>query len=127
MRDKVTPIRKIWDIFVEKCMYGENSTVDEQLLEFRDPFRMYIPNKPTKYGIKIVLINDNDSKNLLGAIRPVRGLQQLSKLRSFSITKRSLITVYYCNIMFIAHTLTFVFIIKIRVIYCSVIRVKTLL
>ena len=94
---------------VGKCIYGENLTVDEQLLVFRGryPFRMYIPIKPTKYGIKIIFINDEDSKNLQGAIRPVRGLQQLSKLGSFSITKRSLSTVYYCNKIFIAHTLFF--------------------
>src|SRR5215469_8524374 len=49
---------------------SENLTVDEQLLEFRGkcPFRMYIPNKPAKYGIKLVFANDNRSKYLLRAI-----------------------------------------------------------
>jgi len=35
-------------------------TVDEQLLGFRGKcsFRMYIPSKPDKYGLKIVTLND---------------------------------------------------------------------
>ena len=31
-------------------------------------FRMYIPNKPAKYGIKIVMLNDVKSKYMLSAI-----------------------------------------------------------
>lgn len=66
--DKFAPIRKIWDVFIDNCgkvyVPGENLTVDEQLMVFRGrgPFRIYIPSKPAKYGIKIVLINDNDTK-----------------------------------------------------------------
>ncbi|KAL7635293.1 UNVERIFIED_CONTAM: hypothetical protein RMT77_014360 [Armadillidium vulgare] len=72
--DRFAAIRSIWDIFIANCgkMYipNENITVDEQLLSFKGncPFRMYIPNKPAKYGIKIVLANDTKSKYLLGAI-----------------------------------------------------------
>ena len=101
-------LENIWDIYVGKCMYDENLTVDEQLLGFRDryPYRMYILNKAINYGIKIVLINDKDSKTHQGAIRQLHELQQLSKIKSFSITKRSMTTVYFCNRMFIAHTLT---------------------
>ena len=72
--DKFAPIRKIWDIFIEKCgkmyMASENITVDEQLLAFRGrcPFRLYIPSKRAKYGMKLVLANDNQSKYLLNAI-----------------------------------------------------------
>ncbi|KAK4294826.1 hypothetical protein Pmani_032584 [Petrolisthes manimaculis] len=60
--------------FFEKCgkLYvpHENFTVDEQLLGFRGrcPFRMYIPNKPATYGLKLVLINDSKSKYLVGGI-----------------------------------------------------------
>lgn len=78
--DKFAPIRKIWDIFIDNCkeMYipSENLTVDDQLLAFagRCPFRMYIPNKPAKYGIKFIFINDHNSKYLLGAI-PYLGKQ----------------------------------------------------
>ncbi|GLD70151.1 piggyBac transposable element-derived protein 4-like protein [Lates japonicus] len=72
--DKFAPIRKIWQIFIDNCkkLYvpSENITVDEQLLGFRGrcPFRMYIPNKPAKYGIKLVLANDAHSKYLLAGI-----------------------------------------------------------
>lgn len=59
--DKFAPI---WQIFIDNCknLYvpSQNITVDEQLLGFRGrcPFRMCIPNKPAKYGIKLVLAND---------------------------------------------------------------------
>ncbi|KAK3874622.1 hypothetical protein Pcinc_020442 [Petrolisthes cinctipes] len=72
--DRFAPIRKICYIFIEKFgkMYfpKETLTVDEQLLEFRGncPFRMYIRSKPTKYGIKLDLINDSNSKYLIGGI-----------------------------------------------------------
>ncbi|KAG7161264.1 PiggyBac transposable element-derived protein 4-like 4 [Homarus americanus] len=78
--DKLAPLRKVWDIFIGNCgrmyMPSENITVDEQLLAFRGscPFRMYIPNKPAKYGLKIFLANDNKSKYLLSAI-PYLGKQ----------------------------------------------------
>ena len=78
--DKFAAIRKIWDIFIANCekMYvpHENITMNEQLLAFRGncPFRMYIPSKPAKYGIKLVLINDNSSKYLLGGL-PYLGRQ----------------------------------------------------
>lgn len=44
--------------------------IDEQLLAFRGrcPFRMYIPNKPAKYGLKIIMMCDNDSKYMINAI-----------------------------------------------------------
>lgn len=42
---------------------GENVTVDEQLFPFRGPFsfRVYIPSKPAKYGIKVYWVNDSVS------------------------------------------------------------------
>ncbi|XP_066973191.1 piggyBac transposable element-derived protein 4-like [Macrobrachium rosenbergii] len=70
--DKFAPMREVWGFFIRNCgrLYvpHENLTVDEQLLGFRGrcPFRMYIPNKPAKYGIKLVLINDSKTKYLLG-------------------------------------------------------------
>lgn len=73
-QDKFAPVRKVWDEFIENCgrLYipRDNLTVDEQLLGFRGncPFRMYIPNKPAKYGIKLVLICDSTTKYMLGAI-----------------------------------------------------------
>ncbi|KAK3883287.1 hypothetical protein Pcinc_012324 [Petrolisthes cinctipes] len=70
--DKFAPIRELFDTFMEKCHKhytpSEYLCVDEQLLGFRGrcPFRMYIPSKPAKYGIKLVLINDCKTKYLLG-------------------------------------------------------------
>lgn len=58
--DKFTLFRSTFEKFVENCKRhytpGDKITVDEQLLGFRGncPFRVYIPNKPAKYGIKIV-------------------------------------------------------------------------
>ncbi|XP_066951251.1 uncharacterized protein [Macrobrachium rosenbergii] len=79
--DKFAPVRKIWDIFIQKCgeMYtpSENLTVDEQLLGFRGrcPFKMYIRNKHQKRGLKLMLITDSKSNYLLGGI-PYLGKQE---------------------------------------------------
>lgn len=66
--DRFAPIRKIWEDFIANCKkwYKPSSyvTIDEQLVGFRGrcPFRMYIPNKPNKYGIKIVMVADSNSR-----------------------------------------------------------------
>ena len=79
-QDKFAHVRELWDSFIANCsrLYEphDNLTVDEQLLGFRGncPFRMYIPNKPAKYGIKLVLICDSDTKYMLGGI-PYLGKQ----------------------------------------------------
>ncbi|XP_060809050.1 piggyBac transposable element-derived protein 4-like [Amyelois transitella] len=63
--DPFTPIRAIWNILIAQCrsnyIPGTNVTIDEQLLGFRGrcKFRMYIPNKPAKYGIKIEMMCDS--------------------------------------------------------------------
>ncbi len=57
--DKLAAIRNIWDRWVERLplMYnpGPEVTVDERLVPFRGrcSFKVYIPSKPGKYGIKI--------------------------------------------------------------------------
>lgn len=67
-RDKLAPIRNIWDKWNKRLrLYlnpGENLTVDEQLVSFRGrcSFRQYIPSKPAKYGIKIWALCDCESK-----------------------------------------------------------------
>ena len=72
--DKFAPIRTIWDLLIASCeiYYSPGSllTVDEQLLGFRGhcPFRMYIANKPAKYGIKIVINCDAQSYYMLKGI-----------------------------------------------------------
>ena len=71
--DPFAPIREIWENFIQNCKAcynpSEFCTLDEQLLAFcgHCPFKMYIPNKPAKYGIKIVLLCDNKSKYMLNA------------------------------------------------------------
>lgn len=67
------PIIEIWNDFIEICKKsfkpGAYVTIDEQLVGFRGkcPFRMYIPNKPAKYGLKIVLLCDESTKYLINA------------------------------------------------------------
>ena len=54
-RDKLAPIRCLWNKWESNLRPYENVTVDEQLVSFRGrcPFRQYIPSKPVRYGIKI--------------------------------------------------------------------------
>ena len=56
-------------------------TVDEMLLGFRGrcPFRVYISNKPAKYGIKIFMANDSDSFYCLNAF-PYLGKKNAPRL-----------------------------------------------
>lgn len=71
--DPFAAIRDVWDAFIQHCkeLYtpGPYCTIDEQLLAFRGkcPFRMYIPNKPAKYGVKIVMLC-NSNGYLINAI-----------------------------------------------------------
>ncbi|CAG4952254.1 unnamed protein product [Colias eurytheme] len=60
---------------------GSHVTVDEQLLGFRGrcPFRMYIPNKPSKYGIKIPMICDSSTKYMFDAIPYLVGTLRSNK------------------------------------------------
>lgn len=57
--DKLAHIRDIFEKFLENSKNSFNPSdyvsVDEQLVGFRGncPFRVYMPNKPAKYGIKI--------------------------------------------------------------------------
>ena len=63
--DPFAAIRDITDMFASNCqeMYTPSTccTIDEQLLAFRGrcPFRIYIPNKPANYGIKLVMLCDS--------------------------------------------------------------------
>lgn len=70
---KLAPVKEIWDSFVSNCKKyyspSTNCTIDEQLLSFRGRFhsRVYIPNKPDKYGIKIVMLNDVQTSYMYNA------------------------------------------------------------
>lgn len=72
--DKLAAISEIWDVLIENCKmnYKASSylTIDEQLVGFRGkcPFRMYIPSKPNRYGIKIIMMCDNSTKYMLNAL-----------------------------------------------------------
>lgn len=72
--DPFTNIRSLWDTFIAHCTEyytpSVECTIDEQLLGFRGRclFRMYIPNKPEKYGIKLVLMCDSHSYYLVSGI-----------------------------------------------------------
>lgn len=71
---KFALVRDVWDMFMACCEDNyaphENLTIDDQLLPFRGkcPFRMYIPTKPAKCGIKIFMVNDVKSKYMLKGI-----------------------------------------------------------
>jgi len=59
--DKLAPVHNIYDKFVVACEVnytpGTGCTVDESLNGFRGvcSFKQYIPNKPSKYGIKVYM------------------------------------------------------------------------
>lgn len=59
--DGFSAIREIWDVLIVNCKMHYTPTVycavDEQLLGVRGrcPFRVYIQNKPDKYGIVLTL------------------------------------------------------------------------
>ena len=72
--DPFIPIRKVWKMFIHQCLIsytpGLYLTIDEQLLGFRGRCRfwMYIPNKPNKYGIKILMMCDSGTKYMINAM-----------------------------------------------------------
>uniref|UniRef100_A0A336MIT5 CSON015446 protein n=1 Tax=Culicoides sonorensis TaxID=179676 RepID=A0A336MIT5_CULSO len=72
--DRFAPVREVWEIFIENCRNnykpGSFVTIDEQLLAFRGrcSFRMYMPNKPAKNGIKTVMMCDTTTNYLIDAI-----------------------------------------------------------
>nr|CAI5870397.1 unnamed protein product [Callosobruchus analis] len=63
--DKLAPVREVFELFTENCKQsyavGEYVTLDEMLFAFRGrcSFRVYIPNKPKKYGIKVFATVDS--------------------------------------------------------------------
>jgi len=83
--DPFAPIRSIWEELISNCKIfykaGSYITIDEQLLAFRGrcPFRMYIPTKPAKYGIKIVMVCDAGTKYMVDA-SPYIGKKKLIKI-----------------------------------------------
>lgn len=66
-KDKLAPIRELWDSWVNipSTFYnvGAFVTIDEQLVAFRGncPFRQYIFSKPAKYGLKFWILCDSNT------------------------------------------------------------------
>ncbi|XP_045505907.1 piggyBac transposable element-derived protein 4-like [Colias croceus] len=71
--DRLAPIRQVFDdiVKVSSELYSpsEYCTLDEMLLGFRGRcvFKMYIPSKPDKYGIKIVMLCDSKTAYMINA------------------------------------------------------------
>jgi len=71
--DKLAPIHNIYDKFVTACEAnytpGTGCTVDESLHGFRGmcSFEQYIPNKPSKYGIKVYVLADSKTYYLVSS------------------------------------------------------------
>jgi hypothetical protein len=114
--DKLAPVRNIYGKFVTACEAnytpGTGCTVDESLLAFRGrcSFKQYIPNKPSKYGIKIYVLADSktfysvSSRIYIGAGTHAPGLQVptqavLDLVPTISGTNRNITTDnYYTSI-----------------------------
>ena len=96
--DPLSPVRDVWQAFVEKLQQfyvpHENLTIDEQLLEFhgRVKFRVYMKSKPSKYGIKIVWLCDAETSYALNAI-PYIGETTLSLAEKNGMSTPEAITI----------------------------------
>ncbi|XP_065654465.1 piggyBac transposable element-derived protein 4-like [Hydra vulgaris] len=87
--DKFAPLRNIMEMFITKCKSNYNPsaylTVDEQLVTFRGrcPFKMFIPTKPGKYGMKIWILCDAETSyciNLQPYIGRVNGARDVGQV-----------------------------------------------
>lgn len=78
--DKFAPLRELFDMMVTKFRSsykaGSNATVDEQLVTFRGrcSFKVFIPSKPGKYGVKLWILADSSTSYCLN-IQPYLGRQ----------------------------------------------------
>ena len=67
-RGRLDPIRNVWTKFIQNSQKhftpDQNVTIDEMMIPFRGrcSFKMYLPAKPCKYGLKIFALVDLDSK-----------------------------------------------------------------
>ena len=67
---KVAPILEIFNLFIENCMMnfspGENVTIDESIVAFNGKcsFKVYMPSKPDRHGIKIWSLCDSKTSYL---------------------------------------------------------------
>ena len=69
--DPFAPFRTVSDLFAEACREhfkpGQSLTVDERMVPYRGrvKFRIYIANKPDKYGMKLWLLVDSQNYYVL--------------------------------------------------------------
>lgn len=72
-QDPLAAISEIFDTFISNCQefysIGSCACVDEMLVSFRGRcrFKMYMPMKPSKYGIKVMALTDARTGYLLNA------------------------------------------------------------
>ena len=70
-KDKLAPIREVFDLWVETLpksfVAKESVTVDEQLVAFRGrcSFRQFMKSKPAKYGLKLWILCDSSTSYAL--------------------------------------------------------------
>ncbi|XP_026830161.1 piggyBac transposable element-derived protein 4-like [Ooceraea biroi] len=89
----LAPIKEIWDSFIPNCKKyyspSTNVTIDEQLLAFCGCFqsRVYIANKPDKYGIKIVMCNDVQTSYMIDAEPYVGRVNTNESIPSYYVKK----------------------------------------
>lgn len=64
MEDPAAPVSEIFNMFVQNCQdaysVSVSTCIDEMLIPFRGrcKFKVYMPNKPAKYGIKVMCLTD---------------------------------------------------------------------
>lgn len=72
--DKLAALRQVFDSFCQNCCKHYQTagelTIDEQLVTFRGkvPFKVYMPRKPGKYGMKIWTVCDARTSYMLHQI-----------------------------------------------------------
>lgn len=72
-QDPTAAVNEIWADFISNSqrMYsiGQNACVDEMIVPFRGrcKFRVYMPNKPAKYGMKVLCLTDARNNYLFNA------------------------------------------------------------
>ncbi|KAK4324281.1 hypothetical protein Pmani_005121 [Petrolisthes manimaculis] len=95
--DKFAPFRDIFERFVSNSTKhytpGNKLTIDEQLLSFRGrcPFKMYMPMKPAKYGLKIVMICDAENYYMCNA-KTYLGKETVGRGRNVNIAQEITMT-----------------------------------
>ena len=70
---KLAPIKEVFDLFVDNCKRnfqpGRKVTIDETIVAFngRCNFKVYMPSKPDRHGIKIWSLADSETSYLVDA------------------------------------------------------------